>query len=1362
MPSSPHALPLTAVLIIISNLVMAQSTLYEGFEDWPPLNWELHELGAGNGFIQDWQGISYAGSHSAYAAINNGTCDHWMVTPPITVSSAGFELSFFEQHSSTEFYVGHGVWISTGSADPASGDFEQLATWADLPSDWVERTVSLDAYEGQTIHLAWRFQGTWHTWFVDEVAVAPSNLVDVGCNSWSGVPGFQSDLEPLSLAVEVKNWGTEVLNEVTVDWTINGEAQTAWSGLELNWAPGSVHQVVLGMWEPTSTGFFELTAEVGTPGDFDAANNLATHFLDISSAKSLEVLVLDPRGMQPELSSQSAQIEVQNSGMTVIDTVQVEWTVDGVVQPVFMLESANLQPGESARWTIGELNLSEGMHDLHAVVHALGDANWPEDALHTQVAVNVFFEGFEEHEGVPDGWQMAFGIREGINFDTPYEGDWYYTSMPDANYFGEVTDTLWTSPLEVSAGDEFSFYMKRNAFLPTLNHVIRKDYATGAITVVGYLTTTPDAWTEIVLPLDAATGICHLGIVSAVEGFPGSTRFDEFHSTAKPFWPERDLEIVDEEPEFMVPSGQPWQPGCTLRNRGLTAVAADEYVVELEAREWGSAAWTVLESFAGVPLAPWEQVELPVTHNWATLGPRDVRFRVAFDEDDEPEDNLSAFYRIHVVPETSELTGSSGPTYPGLMAPFNSMGNTNTLGEDDITQSVYSPEEIGGAGIIHGIAWNYGDWLWAPGPRELPIEVAWAAVEPGALDNGWISPDVFEVLAIDTVAVWPGNDRWMYVPFDEPLNYSGGEDLAFRVYQSNPPWPPAILRFNTHSGDVNEGIRTRFMLDVFNLDPEEEFTFTGESFDYPQVAFINQVAQLFGAINGLVLDSETSAPVAAATVALNGSILTEETDAEGNFTWAEMPVGTAAFTVSKAGYATQNIQIDIVEGAQDVVVELVPLPLIDLFGTVVGNDAPTEGLADVSVTLSNAAVTFESSSDAEGSFGISPVYGASTYSMTLERFGYETVVLEDLAFENSNVELDTVVMNQSLLSPFDAWAGDLADGAWGLRWKNPWVGRETFRQVDLDVIDLSYTNEPFENVWLGNRFDLGADTTSIYAVEVRFDQYELAEDFVRIEVLDETGQARSWSEPFLALSDTTMRIPVARIPASGVVYAMVHWQDNAESTNALAVNFSDESTNAAAIAYPDESPQLLSDFFGDGPEMAFHVRLVTWDDVPDELPMEGLEFQVVRLLEADFPDADSGSEVGDWTSNNEQLDDGVADLIPGEVYRYAVQAAYAAGGSPWMFSDAWIHAPTDVTTLRPPSLDAGWSAYPNPVNAGEWIRLQGTRLPSMLGVYDAAGKLIARFNSEAGGCSTSGWTTGWYVIAGRVGDAWGSVPIWVR
>jgi len=99
MPSSPHALPLTAELIIISNRVMAQSTLYEGFEDWPPLNWELHELGAGNGFIQDWQGISYAGSHSAYAAINNGTCDHWMVTPPITVSSAGFELSFFEQHS---------------------------------------------------------------------------------------------------------------------------------------------------------------------------------------------------------------------------------------------------------------------------------------------------------------------------------------------------------------------------------------------------------------------------------------------------------------------------------------------------------------------------------------------------------------------------------------------------------------------------------------------------------------------------------------------------------------------------------------------------------------------------------------------------------------------------------------------------------------------------------------------------------------------------------------------------------------------------------------------------------------------------------------------------------------------------------------------------------------------------------------------------------------------------------------------------------------------------------------------------------------------------------------------------------------
>ena len=156
-------------------------TLAEGFESWPPTNWEIYELGvATDGWRQDFENIGHSGSHSAYSDIDNSQCDNWLVTPLIDVSNNNYQLKFWDYHRSVEFYDSATVHISTGSGDPADGDFVQIYSTATPVTleIWNEQVIDLSAYDGQNVYLAFRYEGTWHKWYVDDVTVSPAVFTD--------------------------------------------------------------------------------------------------------------------------------------------------------------------------------------------------------------------------------------------------------------------------------------------------------------------------------------------------------------------------------------------------------------------------------------------------------------------------------------------------------------------------------------------------------------------------------------------------------------------------------------------------------------------------------------------------------------------------------------------------------------------------------------------------------------------------------------------------------------------------------------------------------------------------------------------------------------------------------------------------------------------------------------------------------------------------------------------------------------------------------------------------------------------------------------------------------------------------------
>lgn len=152
----------------------------EDFEGsvFPPNGWQSYNL---KGAFMQWelssaQNHSPMGSQSAfhnYGPAFDGMQEGWLVTPEIIVpENSNLELTFWSYNSWPAWYYNNSVWVSTASADPEDGDFVQIWTTSTVESSWVKTVVNLQDFAGQSIFLAFRYEGQdSHSWFLDDVSV---------------------------------------------------------------------------------------------------------------------------------------------------------------------------------------------------------------------------------------------------------------------------------------------------------------------------------------------------------------------------------------------------------------------------------------------------------------------------------------------------------------------------------------------------------------------------------------------------------------------------------------------------------------------------------------------------------------------------------------------------------------------------------------------------------------------------------------------------------------------------------------------------------------------------------------------------------------------------------------------------------------------------------------------------------------------------------------------------------------------------------------------------------------------------------------------------------------------------------------
>ena len=156
-------------------IVDAANSFFEGFEgtDFAPSCWTNISTVV-NGSTKQWTKKTTQ-KHSGSASASSGWYGDIYLKLPAMQIDGDAVLSFWSYYSYASDYDKSSVVLFDGS--------NEIELWtpdaSEVTSKWVKTNIDLSAYDGQTISLAFKYEGdNAHEWFVDDVQIAvPANII---------------------------------------------------------------------------------------------------------------------------------------------------------------------------------------------------------------------------------------------------------------------------------------------------------------------------------------------------------------------------------------------------------------------------------------------------------------------------------------------------------------------------------------------------------------------------------------------------------------------------------------------------------------------------------------------------------------------------------------------------------------------------------------------------------------------------------------------------------------------------------------------------------------------------------------------------------------------------------------------------------------------------------------------------------------------------------------------------------------------------------------------------------------------------------------------------------------------------------
>ncbi|HQB98406.1 MAG TPA: choice-of-anchor J domain-containing protein, partial [Candidatus Cloacimonadota bacterium] len=145
---------------------------------FPPEGWTaVDKDGAGTNWLST-MAYNHTPSGSSSALHNYSSVvpspgqNGWLITPPVVLpENAKMELSFWNYNRFPTYYEYNGVMINT-SPNPDAEGWVELWSPETVTASWSQEVLSLNDYAGQTVYLAFVYQGyDADSWYLDDVEI---------------------------------------------------------------------------------------------------------------------------------------------------------------------------------------------------------------------------------------------------------------------------------------------------------------------------------------------------------------------------------------------------------------------------------------------------------------------------------------------------------------------------------------------------------------------------------------------------------------------------------------------------------------------------------------------------------------------------------------------------------------------------------------------------------------------------------------------------------------------------------------------------------------------------------------------------------------------------------------------------------------------------------------------------------------------------------------------------------------------------------------------------------------------------------------------------------------------------------------
>ncbi|MCL2167998.1 MAG: choice-of-anchor J domain-containing protein [Lentimicrobiaceae bacterium] len=255
----------------------------EGFEsaDFPPPGWSiLHTSGT-----KTWERYTLNThnntSGSAMHDFASGMQTSALITPPITLPNFGTPTLDFWSYTQLIGYQYSGVLVSTTVNDDLTAftEIKVLAGDEVAIGSWKNISVALDAFNGQTIYIAFLYSGDYgHRWLIDDITVSHfDSYVDIQALSLTPISGEYAILSTNEqVTVKLKNNSGTPASGFPLKLLQNNNVITTENFTGSIPSLGEVTYTFNTTLDLTAQGIHKIQVVANMPDDQVAANDTAT------------------------------------------------------------------------------------------------------------------------------------------------------------------------------------------------------------------------------------------------------------------------------------------------------------------------------------------------------------------------------------------------------------------------------------------------------------------------------------------------------------------------------------------------------------------------------------------------------------------------------------------------------------------------------------------------------------------------------------------------------------------------------------------------------------------------------------------------------------------------------------------------------------------------------------------------------------------------------------------------------------------------------------------------------------------------------------------------------------------------------